>query len=212
MPPTDEYSTIKIACTGQIKIKGSRFIGHAIPVRTVVEAEEQIEQIAKKFYDASHNCYAYRIGFEENLVNRHSDAGEPAGTAGLPIYQALASRQISDLVVVITRYFGGTKLGKGGLIRAYREATLVTLENTDLIKKIVFINYRICYPYSETGDVMHQIESANAKIQKSDYGDQVTLVVAIRRSRAAPFKAKLIELAHLGVKILELQISIVSFI
>jgi uncharacterized YigZ family protein len=188
---SDEFYTIIQPVTAQIKIKGSRFIGHAVPVTSSEAADEVITDFNKKFYDATHNCFAYRIGIGQNLVQKYSDAGEPAGTAGPPIYQAIESQEMSNVLVVVTRYFGGTKLGKGGLVRAYREATLATLNNAQITKKYVLVKFEIRFPYDLTGEVMHLMQLAEAKINYTTYDNQVNLEIAVRKSNAQRLKKML---------------------
>lgn len=117
----NEYQTIKEYKRTEIKIKASRFIGTATPVKSREEAEEKLNDIRSEFYDANHNCYAYKIGYDEKEF-RYSDDGEPSGSAGKPIYFTLDKFDLSDILLVVTRYFGGTKLGVGGLVRAYSDS------------------------------------------------------------------------------------------
>lgn len=124
----DKYYTIKDRRRTEIKIKGSKFIGTAIPVKTKEEALEKLQEIRSEFYDATHNCFSWQIGWDKNEF-RYSDDGEPSGSAGKPIFQAINKFGLSDLLVVVTRYFGGTKLGVGGLIRAYSDSAEDVLNN-----------------------------------------------------------------------------------
>ena len=114
MPVTKEFKTIMAEVSGEIVIKGSRFIAHATPVSAQSAAAEFIASISQRFHDATHNCFAWKIGLSDAAVFRFSDAGEPSGTAGRPILQAAETRDLTNLAVVVTRYFGGTKLGTGG--------------------------------------------------------------------------------------------------
>lgn len=193
---SDEYSTLNQPAAAQIKVKGSRFIGNAFPAQTRDEAEALILEWSKKYYDATHNCFAYRIGLGSDIVQRYSDAGEPAGTAGLPIYQAIEGKDLSDIVVIITRYFGGTKLGKGGLVRAYRDATLAVLDVAEIRKKFLRAYYKINFPYEVTGEVMHLLETCGAEVTDSIYEQSVRLKVRIRLSLAPQLLKKLAEIQY----------------
>ncbi|MBN2088679.1 YigZ family protein [candidate division KSB1 bacterium] len=199
----DEYQTISTVQKAQLTVKGSRFIGHAAPVFSAEAAVDYIQKISKEYFDATHNCFAYRIGVGKILIERHSDAGEPAGTAGIPIFQAIENLQLTNLVVIITRYFGGTKLGTGGLVRAYREATLKTLLNAPMIKDYIYSHLRLEFPYPLTGEVMHLLQSFAAKIERTDYSDRAKIIFSIRQSRKLKFVSKLNELAHLNIKVFE---------
>lgn len=199
----DEYQTITTPQKAQFSVKGSRFIGHAFPVKSVEEALNSIQKISKEYFDATHNCFAYRVGVGENQIGRYSDAGEPSGTAGLPIFQAIDGSQLTNLVVIITRYFGGTKLGTGGLIRAYREATLKTLAKAQVIKDYVYSRLRLEFPYPLTGEVMHLLQSFAAKIECTEYTDVAKIIFSIRQSRKPNLIDKLTELAHLNIKVFE---------
>lgn len=193
---SDEYQTITKPAQSLIKIKGSRFLGYAAPAADANAAQEIIAQISKKYYDASHNCYAYRTGIGKETKFRYNDDGEPSGTAGLPIYQAIEGRELTNIVVIVTRYFGGTKLGKGGLVRAYRDATIETLAQARIVTKIIETEFRINFSYPRTGEIMHLLESMQARITNSDYTTDVTLDISIRQSQASRLKSQLIELTN----------------
>ncbi len=203
MLETDEYQTISTAQKAQLTVQGSRFIGHAFPVPTAEAALNHIQSISKEYFDATHNCFAYRIGVGKTRIGRHSDAGEPSGTAGLPIFQAIESLQLTNLVVIITRYFGGTKLGTGGLVRAYREATLKALANAPIITDYVYLRLRLEFPYPLTGEVMRLLQSFAAKIEGTEYGEVAKIIFSIRQSRKPGLSLKLTELAHLNIKVFE---------
>lgn len=193
---SDEYLTIREPGYAELKVKGSRFIGVATPVTTRASAQEVLAQIRKKYYDATHHCFAWRIGWETNLEERYSDAGEPAGTAGLPIFQVIAGRELTNILVVVTRYFGGTKLGKGGLVRAYRDTTIATLDQIQPVSQILNEELTIHFPYAQTGDVMHLIQSQQVKIIAMDYGNDARIVLQIRKTLADNLRHRLIEITQ----------------
>jgi len=201
MSEADEYQTILTMQKAQLTVKGSRFIGHATPAKDPESALDYIQKISKEYFDATHNCFAYRIGVGKTLISRYADAGEPAGTAGLPIMQAIESLQLTNLVVIITRYFGGTKLGTGGLVRAYREATLKTLADAPVIKDFIYSRFRLEFPYPLTGEVMHLLQSFSAKIERTEYTEAAKIHFSIRQSRESELLIKFNELAYLNVYI-----------
>ncbi|MEE4312239.1 MAG: YigZ family protein [candidate division KSB1 bacterium] len=188
-----DYLTIDSICTNEIKIKGSRFIGAASPAATLAEADTYIAAISKDHYNATHNCFAYRIRGGGQIAERCSDDGEPAGTAGQPILGVITGRGISNIAVVVTRYFGGTKLGKGGLVRAYSECTREVLERCRIIRMIEYIAIKIQFPYDMTGAVMHLIEQVGAMVDDSDYGQDVSLDLRVPRAVGDDFKRRLTE-------------------
>ena len=153
MPVTKEFKTIMAEVSGEIVIKGSRFIAHATPVSVQSAAAEFIASISQRFHDATHNCFAWKIGLSDAAVFRFSDAGEPSGAAGRPILQAAETRDLTNLAVVVTRYFGGTKLGTGGLIRAYSAATLAALEQAEIIISYPEITVTLKFAYAFTNAV-----------------------------------------------------------
>jgi uncharacterized YigZ family protein len=151
--PADEYLTIKEQVRSRMKVQGSIFIATAVPVDSDQSAQEWIEKISSEFFDATHNCFAGRIRHAEGERSKSSDAGEPNGTAGKPILSAIESENLHNVLVVVTRYFGGVKLGTGGLARAYRDAARSVLQVAEKVKKQVLIELEIAYPMSMTGKV-----------------------------------------------------------
>ena len=144
MEKPDSYQTIKNSAETEIKIKASKFIGRVFSCQTVDEAVSIRENICKKYYDATHHCYAYRIGLGKEIIFRYSDDGEPSGTAGKPIYDRLEGQNLTNLILIVTRYYGGTKLGTGGLTHAYSDASQQVLDEagilTKFITKQIFLN------------------------------------------------------------------------
>lgn len=199
----DEFQTIGQESHAEIKIKGSSFIGVAAPVLDKSAAEAVLESLSKKYYDATHHCYAYTLGVEPHQSTRYSDDGEPSGTAGRPILQAIRGKNLTDLIVVVTRYFGGTKLGTGGLTRAYSDCAQATLDQAVVITKIITGTVRIAYPYTETNAVMRLIQSVNGRIVHSEYGQAVSLTVEVRLREIGAFKANLIDRTGNRVRISE---------
>jgi len=176
----DEYHSVKSEETRTLIIKGSRFIATVFPVENRLQAEECLSRTRKKYHDATHHCFAYVIGSEREEF-RYSDAGEPSGSAGIKIFSAIQSKDLSDLSVVVTRYFGGTKLGVGGLGRAYFDAAGLVLLEAPLVAKIVAEELQITFPYDETNGVMNLLSRVRAKIEDTIYEDDVTLRISVRR-------------------------------
>ncbi len=189
----DEYLTVQGGMTTEIKVKGSRFIGTIQPATTEYDALEFINLISKKYYDATHNCYAYLIGHHPTIIARYSDAGEPASTAGMPILNVLNGSYLTNVAVVVTRYFGGTKLGKGGLVRAYTECTQQVIEQCTIKKKYIYERIVIEFDYALTGPIMRVISSFQAKIDESNHGQNTKLILSIRKSKSDNLKQSLIE-------------------
>jgi uncharacterized YigZ family protein len=190
----DEYLTIQNQQQAEIKIKGSRFIGTSQPVTTENQAKEFIQQISKKYFDASHNCFAYNLGFGQSKISRFNDAGEPSGTAGQPILKTIQGKELTDIVMVVTRYFGGTKLGKGGLVRAYSDCTSDTLNKCNVIKKYIKETLDLEFDYNKTGVVMRIIDQYDLKILKANYDQKTKIELSIRKSKIQDFKQNVIEL------------------
>lgn len=189
----DEYLTIRGGTTTEIKVKGSRFIGTIQPANAEHDALEFINFISKKFYDATHNCYAYFIGHPPSIIERYNDAGEPAGTAGPPILNVIKGKNLTNVATVVTRYFGGTKLGKGGLVRAYTECTQKVIEQCTIIKKYFNDRIELEFDYVLTGPIMRVISSFQAKIAESNHGQRSKLILFVRKSKSAILRENLIE-------------------
>ena len=190
----DGFLTIKHQQQAEIKVKGSRFIATAKPVISEQQARNFITQISRKFYDATHNCWAYVIGHEDSVIARSYDNGEPVATAGQPILNIIQSKNLTNIAVVVTRYFGGTKLGKGGLIRAYSDCTREVLNQSSIIKKYLYERLVLEFAYDLTGAVMRMISKYKVDILESDYSMNTRLKLSIRKSKVDYFKFDLTEL------------------
>ncbi len=186
------YKTIHSPVTAEIKIKGSRFIATAVPAQSKKDAEDKLAQISKKFHDASHNCFAYRIGVRNAARYHSSDAGEPAGTAGQPILQVIRGVGLTNVLVVVTRYFGGTKLGIGGLIKAYTEATQEALKRAKILEVPILRRFQLRVDYGHINEVMRGINAFGAKVSASDYGEEVWLQVDVPAGKAPDFRNALV--------------------
>ena len=164
-------NTIKNECTAEIVVKQSKFIANTFQVNTKEEAEEKINEIRKKYYDAKHNCYGYIV---EN-IEKSSDDGEPSKTAGAPILDILKKKNLQNVLVIITRYFGGILLGTGGLVRAYSQAAQEALEMSEVTTKIKGEKYTIFINYEDQKDVLYWCKKMNIKVIETNYNNDVEL-------------------------------------
>ncbi len=196
------FKTIVKLSLFEMKERGSRFIARAMPVSTNAEAENFIDQMRKKYHDATHNCFAYRIGTGPNEVTRFSDDGEPSGTAGKPILQSITTRDLTNICIVVTRYFGGTKLGTGGLIRAYGGASSQVLARSIIRVKYSAIKLQIYYNYEYSNLVMHELGRFKATIIHKEYEQSVRLFVSIRESFVDEFVERLTNQSSGKIKII----------
>jgi uncharacterized YigZ family protein len=182
-------------------MKKSRFIATVCPVETEDEATMFIEALKKKYWDASHNCSAYIIGTENPLM-RCSDDGEPSKTAGRPMLDVLQAHELTNLVVVVTRYFGGTLLGTGGLVKAYQSAVICSLNNSQIITKELGIQLKITTDYNMVGKIQYLAGQEHITILSSSYTDLVDLILLLPSSRLDFMTKKIAELSN-GSAILE---------
>ncbi len=185
---------------GVIIEKKSRFIATVEPVESVEEAEQFIEKMKKKYWDARHNCHAFTVGTDMPL-SRCSDDGEPSGTAGKPMLEVLLGREIHNVAVVVTRYFGGTLLGTGGLVRAYTQAVQEGLNNCRIVEKCVGCMYYLDMDYTELGKVQYQLAERGIYINNTVYEDRVKMEVLIPEGEEKQVEKKLIEATFGKIKI-----------
>lgn len=186
----DTYNTIKAPSQGTYKEKGSKFLAYAYPICTEDEVKEHVQILKKEYFDARHHCYAYRLGGKGEQF-RSNDDGEPSGTAGKPILGQLLSHEITNILVVVIRYFGGTKLGTSGLIHAYKTATADSIANAEIIEKTIDEQLTITFGYAVMNDVMRIIKEEQPDIisQQLDMACQINL--AIRKSKVERLRERL---------------------
>ena len=177
----DAYRTLSSPATGEFKDRGSKFLAYAWPVRTEEEALVHLEALRKEHFKARHHCYAWRLGVEGTRF-RANDDGEPSGTAGRPILGQIDAAGLTDVVVVVVRYFGGTLLGTSGLINAYREAAAVALKSAEVVEKIIQTFVTLDFDYSIMPDVVHAVKKLGLEIIRQDYGERGLLKVGIRKN------------------------------
>ena len=187
---------------GIIIEKKSRFIATLEPVETVEEAEAFIERMKKKYWDARHNCHAFTVGVEQPL-SRCSDDGEPSQTAGKPMLEVLLGKEIHNAAVVVTRYFGGTLLGTGGLVRAYTKAVQEGLTNCRLIEKCAGCLLSLEMEYTDLGKVQYVLAEQKISIQNTEYAQNVKLDVLVPMDQTEQIKKKMIEITAGKVKMNE---------
>lgn len=180
----DTYKTIAAPSEGLYKEKGSKFLAFAYPVQTESKIKEHLEALRKQYYDARHHCYAYVLGPRQDIY-RANDDGEPSATAGRPIHGQILSQGLTDVLVVVVRYFGGTKLGTSGLINAYKTATLDALQQAEVVEKIVMQRYRVRFPYEQMNQVMRIVKDLQLQVvdQQADMECELTLAVRLSESQ-----------------------------
>ena len=193
MELSDSFFTIKSPSEIEIKIKGSKFFGRARQCENIDKAEKIIEEFRKKYYDATHNCFAYRVGFGKEIKFRYSDDGEPSGTAGKPIYDQIEGKNLTNLIVVVTRYYGGTKLGTGGLTHAYSDSAAQAINAAGIIEKFITRCISMTVEFHDYNIVERIIHQIGAKVIDSNFSDIVRLKVESRLSLINNLKAKLID-------------------
>ena len=185
------YLTIKEVSKSEYIEKRSRFIGVAIPCRTEEEALSHISAIKTEHWDARHNCYAFVV--DEGKTSRFSDDGEPHGTAGKPILEVINGKELKNVLVVVTRYFGGVLLGTGGLVRAYTTATKDALENGVIAQMIPCTVFKIRCKYTDHQTLLRLLEKSGANIKSTDFAENVTITFALRDCDTENFSKNLTE-------------------
>ena len=184
---TDLYKTIESPAEGLYKAKGSKFLSFALPVRSADEVKERVKAYRKEYYDARHVCYAYVLG-AERAEWRANDDGEPSSSAGKPILGQIDSLELSDVLVVVIRYFGGIKLGIPGLVRAYRSATADALSRAEIIEKTASRRYRLSFGYMDMNGVMKVLKDMKLPVSGQDLGMTCSLDTEVRLSLTSRFE------------------------
>ena len=190
----DEYRIIARPSRVEIKVQGSRFVGEALLTPSITEARAALESIRKREYDATHYCYAFRIGHDGVPQFKYSDDGEPNGTAGRPIYDAVTGGDLTNVLLVVTRYFGGTKLGTGGLAHAYADAASSALKEAGVITQYITRRARLTFDFPVYERWQRQLAQLGARVIESQFTSEVALQVEIRLSRFDELKAAFVEL------------------
>lgn len=187
-----KYKAVFEGGRGEITEKKSRFIAHVQGVESVEEAQNYIEAVKKKYWDARHNCSAFSIGVQNPLM-RCSDDGEPGGTAGKPILEVIQGSGVRNVVIVVTRYFGGTLLGTGGLVRAYTEAAQAGLKNSTIVEKIPATRVVLSTEYMDLGKIQYVLAQNNVTVENTEYTEKVKIQALFPQEKKELLQKNLIE-------------------
>ncbi len=206
----DSFLTIKTHTSAEIKITKSKFISQAFPVSGQSDISEIIKEVKKKYYDASHHPFAFRLGNGRNDKNdfRFSDDGEPSGSSGKPILESINKLYLTDVLVIVTRYFGGTKLGLGGLRRAMSEAADLCLYNAKVIEKLITEKVNLEFDYTFMNVVMNLIESEKIRLEENTSDEKCKLTLEVRLSKIEKLKTDLVSLTNGSIKFFNKFVSV----
>lgn len=177
------FKTISENTNAEIVEKKSKFIANVFYVESVEEADNLVKETKKKYFDARHNCFAYSVFTSDGIVNRFSDDGEPSGTAGAPMLNILTSQNLSNVLVVVTRYFGGILLGTGGLVRAYTGATIEALNNINMIDKELGLEVKLEVSYQDFEKAKYYLKQKDIKIVNSDYAENISIFIEVTKEK-----------------------------
>lgn len=197
----DVYKTLAAPSEGIFKDRGSRFIALAFPVNTEEEIKSILTKLRKHYHDATHHCYAYRLGAEQNIF-RVNDNGEPSGSAGKPIFGQILSKNLTNILIVVIRYYGGVKLGVGGLINAYRTASSNVINNGQIIEKTVDVFFEFRFDYLSMNKVMKIIKDENIKQHNQRFDLDCSITLSIRKKEAERVMDSFKKIEKLEIKIL----------
>ena len=195
----DYYYTIEQASVAEFKDRGSKFIGFAFPITDINDFKEKLAAVKKEHPKATHHCFAYRIGLD-GMTYRVSDDGEPSGSAGRPILGQIDSKQATNVLIIVARYFGGTLLGVPGLINAYKTAASLALQVTPLVQKPVLFYYRIQFDYTQMNDVMTICKQFDCLVAKQELNLFCSLQIGIAKNRLDEVLYKLKDLRGLEIE------------
>ncbi|MEW5702254.1 MAG: YigZ family protein [Candidatus Zixiibacteriota bacterium] len=198
---SDALRTVDAAADASLLVQGSKFIAHLAPVATTADADSILTLRQRRYPDATHHCWAYRLGRPEPLIERSSDAGEPSGTAGRPIADELRRAELENVVCVVTRYFGGTKLGTGGLVRAYAAAARGAIDAATITTRTVVQNVTIDFDFDRTGVVFHTLGQFGVHLVPGAYDSRAHGTAKVPLSKVTTLCQRLAELAPSGVEL-----------
>lgn len=196
----DTYKTLTTSSEGLYSEKKSKFIALAIPVSSEEEVKEKLADIRKQYHDARHHCYAYILGPDKSGY-RMNDDGEPSGTAGRPIYGQLLSFDVTNVLLVVVRYFGGIKLGVSGLLNAYKLAAKMALENANIVEKTIEETYKVSFDFPEMNAVMQLLKDPEIKILEQNFDMQNIIRFSVRQREADRFLSALQKLPNVKVSL-----------
>lgn len=196
----DFFRTLHSYGSDEYIVEKSKFIGHAKPVQTEEEARMFVEEIKQKYKDATHNVWAYTIGQNMN-IQRYSDDGEPQGTAGIPTLELIKKEDLRNVVVVVTRYFGGIKLGAGGLVRAYTKGAKLGLDAAKIVEKRPFVSAEIEIEYTLLGKIQNELSNNNYFVKEIEYADKVKINVFCESEKTEGLNKMILELTNANAKV-----------
>lgn len=190
----NEYKTVEFESSDDFVEKKSKFIGYVKPVKTQTEASEFINSIKSKHWDATHNVYAYVL--KENNIQRYSDDGEPSGTAGVPVLDVILKNNLVDVCVVVTRYFGGTLLGAGGLVRAYSHGSKIAVESGNIITMALCKILTVSVDYNFYERLNNLLNDFGANIESTDFSDKIKIVFSLKEQSVDALSEKLTDMSN----------------
>lgn len=209
----EEFYTIEKNVETEIVVKKSKFIANIFYISETKDAEEKLKELRKKYFDARHNCYAYRIVGKDNIIERSSDDGEPSGTAGSPMLNILQKNNLANVLIVVTRYFGGILLGTGGLVRAYSDALLEALDKTIRVKMITGLELEVTLSYNNFENFKYYCKNHEINIISTEYNENIACKIEIEASKKAEFyrdyenkRLNLMECKELSIKYIKKSI------
>ncbi|MFN3840353.1 MAG: YigZ family protein [Cyclobacteriaceae bacterium] len=200
------YFTIKGPAQGSYREKGSKFLAYAYPVTDENQIKEKLEQLKKEYFDARHHCYAWVLGVRKERFRVYDD-GEPGHTAGDPILGQIRSRNLTNVLVVVVRYFGGVKLGVGGLISAYRTAASLALQQASIVEQEVMKSFRLSYTYDQTPEIMRLIKQVGASVVKQEFESECRVEISMAVLKASRFSEHVALLKRKGVAVEEIGLT-----
>lgn len=196
---SDTYKTITSHVEGIYKIKGSKFLSFAIPVEDADQIKSILAEYRKQFFDARHVCYAYMLGVHRNEF-RSNDDGEPSGTAGRPILGQINSNELTNILIIVVRYFGGVLLGTGGLVSAYKLAAMEALANAEIVEKTIDETIAIQFDYLLLNDVMRVVKEVNPYIVEQTFDNECRMQLSIRQQQADELRGRLANILGLIIE------------
>ena len=203
MSELEVYQTIAQPTIAEFKDRGSRFIAHSYPITTAEQFKEKLQLLKKEHAKAVHHCFAYRLGLDGN-THRVSDDGEPSGTAGKPILGQIDSKNLTNVLIVVVRYFGGTLLGVPGLINAYKSAASMALQLTPYVQKPVMVRWQVAFDYTQMNDVMRWVKAFNCEVIKQEMQLFCNLVIDVPKNKATELKGLFADMRGVEVVVLAL--------
>ncbi len=198
----DTYQTIQVPCEGLFRDKGSKFMAFAYPITSDAEIKEHVSRLKAEHPKANHHCWAMRLGTDRS-VYRVNDDGEPSGTAGRPILNVLLSRDVTNILIVVVRYFGGTLLGVPGLINAYKHATINALDHAQVIEKSVQDVYEVAFGHEQMNEVMRLVKDAQLAVLGQEFDILCRMQLGIRKTKVNEVTGRLEKLQNISINYLK---------